>query len=136
LTWIANTISNTVPSCDDEKDVKNLEDWYQVEPHKVRALGGMQVMRVFRNSFYKSLQAIYPEFQWDFTKMRRVPHGHWLDVKTQRKYFDDLGKQLGVKQLDDWYNYNGQQLRKHQGVKSILRYYRGSFHDGKNIFAM
>jgi hypothetical protein len=44
-----------------------------------------------------ALIAAYPDHDW-------YRPGKWKDIKDQRKFLDNLGVSLGIKNPDDWYN--------------------------------
>src|SRR5689334_11130136 len=46
----------------------------------------------------------YPEYEWLPWKFDQCPDGFWNDIKNVRKYMDWAGKELGVKEMSDWYN--------------------------------
>eukprot|EP01027_Heterolobosea_sp_BB2_P016812 GEZU01023884.1.p1 GENE.GEZU01023884.1~~GEZU01023884.1.p1 ORF type:complete len:176 (+),score=33.57 GEZU01023884.1:114-641(+) len=61
---------------------------------------------------------------------QKTPPGYWADLKHQRQFFDELGAELGVKQLDDWENSSIPNVRdkvRANGGKWLLdKYYSGS----------
>src|SRR5690606_12641352 len=80
--------------------VKKLNDWYSVTAADVhKYLGSIKKY----GSLYDALKKLYPNHNWDPIRFSRVPQGYWTDVNTQRLALEKLGKQLGVKTLDDWY---------------------------------
>ena len=72
------------------------------------------------DSFYngspsQALQAVYPEHEWLPWKFSNSPKGFWKKKENQKKFFDWLGKELGYKTLDDWYNITTSTIDKHGG---------------------
>jgi hypothetical protein len=49
------------------------------------------------------LSGVYPEFDWLPWKFEKTPKNFWVDMKNQRKFLDWAGKQLGIKEMSDWY---------------------------------
>ena len=50
------------------------------------------------------VQAVYPEYNWIPWKFQRIPLNYWNNsIENQRKYFDSLAQQLGLKEMSDWY---------------------------------
>jgi hypothetical protein len=45
-----------------------------------------------------------------------TPSGYMDDIEAQRKYFDWLGKQIGVLDMSGWYKLTKQSLRSHNGI--------------------
>src|SRR5271170_6889183 len=46
----------------------------------------------------------------------------WKEITNQRKFFDWVGKQLGYKSFEDWYNITFEDINKHGG-SGLLHYY-------------
>src|SRR4051794_3721672 len=47
--------------------------------------------------------------------MRRKPPGYWSEYLNQKKFLDQLGKQLGFHNRDSWYSITGNHLKKNGG---------------------
>ena len=54
------------------------------------------------------------------------PRGFWKKKENQKKFFDWLGKELGYKTLDDWYNITISIIDKHGGGSMLDTFYNGS----------
>ena len=55
-----------------------------------------------KNSISKLLTVIYPDYEWLPWKFK-CPQNFWDDIKNQRKFIDWAGKELGIKDMNDWY---------------------------------
>ena len=55
-------------------------------------------------SIYSLLSTLYPEYDWLPWKFAKTPKNYWDSDKNKRKFFDWAGKQLGVKNVEDWNN--------------------------------
>jgi hypothetical protein len=78
-----------------------------VKGQDVTKFGGVctTILRKYNSSLIKALLNIYPDYPWHPWKFESpAPKGFWTDIQNQKKYFDWLGEQLGVKTMDDWYN--------------------------------
>ncbi len=67
----------------------------------VARYGGEALIDAYNGSLYDALCAIYPQHQWNpkrFTKKESFD-----DFRVRKGWFDRVGKELGVNQLDDWY---------------------------------
>ena len=84
-----------------ELGVNHLEDWYTVSRHEVCNKLRF-ISKQYRNNLLSALKDIYPHFNWDSSRFKHVIHGHWTDLNNQRNQLEQIGKQLGVKELDDW----------------------------------
>ena len=49
------------------------------------------------------LSAAFPEYEWLPWKFNKCPRNFWDDLKNQRKFMDWAGKELGIKDMSDWY---------------------------------
>ena len=49
------------------------------------------------------LSAAFPEYEWLPWKFNKCPRNFWDDLKNQRKFMDWAGKELGIKEMSDWY---------------------------------
>jgi len=65
---------------------------------------------------------VFPEYEWNPGKFG---HSSWEDKSTQRAFMDDLGKNLNVKSVEDWYLVSQEEITNFGG-KSLLNYYDGS----------
>jgi hypothetical protein len=89
--------------------VKQLDDWYKVTAEQVRSKNA-SILKYFKDS-----------------SLITAPKSHWRDKDNQRECLELIGKELGVKELDDWYNINAKQL-SHSKISWLTNYYRGSLH--------
>lgn len=56
----------------------------------------------------------------------RVPKSLWSKENNRRQFFDWLGKQLGYKNMDDWYSINMNDIAKFGGDGLMSHYYNNS----------
>lgn len=79
-------------------NITNPEEWYQVTKSDALQLGAASILPLYANSLPKALAAIYPEIKWDEIKFSiRKPKEFWKDGANQKKFFDDLAKELQLK---------------------------------------
>jgi hypothetical protein len=126
--------------------VTNLEDWYNVKSQKVIeqqggsacatrfasrspfltalfALGAT-ILRKYNKSLFSALTALFPEHEWLAWRFVSAPNNFWASRENRRKYFEWLGKELDIKQLEDWYSV----------TKPVIRKYGGSYgHKNQNL---
>jgi hypothetical protein len=67
------------------------------------------------------LKVIYPEHHWQNFSPKT---SRWNDVKVQREFLENLGKELGISKLEDWNNVSSKTVMD-AGGWFIRRYYRG-----------
>jgi hypothetical protein len=87
------------------------------------------MMRGYHGSLARTLRRIYPDYSWQgwkFKAERSQPEA----IERQRMFFDRLGKQLQIKELEDWYKVGNPQLRKIGAHRWLDLNYRGSLLKG------
>lgn len=84
--------------------IDRLDGWYEVSVRDVSREGGRKILRRFGDSLSDMLVTVYPDHEWEPWKFKGVPKGFWDERENQRRFGDWLGKQLGIKELGDWYN--------------------------------
>ena len=47
---------------------------------------------------------IFPEYQWLPWRFRNSPKFYWEDIKNQKSFIEWASKELGIKEMNDWYN--------------------------------
>lgn len=61
--------------------------------------GGEGALQEF-HSVINALRVAYPEVRWDPNKLaKRLARGYWLNPINQRKFLDDIGRDLGVMEV-------------------------------------
>ncbi len=94
--------------------------------------GGAALLDRYGHSVYTMIQTLYPEYDW---KVWRFKHGrdeskydYFADMDNQRKYLEDVGMELGVTKMEDWYGITMKDVLK-KGMQSatfLNEYYQGS----------
>ena len=59
-------------------------------------------------------------------RFRRVEKGYWNDQENRIKFMDWLGKQMGFKTMEDWYEVSGLDVADHGGDVLLAKYYHRS----------
>jgi hypothetical protein len=57
----------------------------------------------FGGSMISALVANYPQHHWKVWKFKKLPDGSWANPALQRRFWTEIGDELGVKTLEDWY---------------------------------
>jgi hypothetical protein len=60
----------------------------------------------YRGSVATMLQSVYEEQEWLPWKFSKTARGFWKVFANQKYFMNWAGKQLGVKQYEDWYEYS------------------------------
>lgn len=81
-----------------------MDDWYQLTVEMVTKHGGRtMIINYYNGSPFTALQAVYPEHEWLPWVFSATPKGLWTNRDNHFKFFDWLGKQLDIKDMDQWY---------------------------------
>jgi hypothetical protein len=72
----------------------------------------------------KVVSSIYSEHNWEDQKFNKSL-GYWENIQNQRSFLDNIGKELGLKDIKDWYHVTQSQI-KAKGGSRLLNLYRGS----------
>ena len=64
---------------------------------------GRNLINIHNGSLQQTLSAVYPEYEWLPWKFARSPQKYWSEKKNQRKFMEHAGKELGIKDMSDWY---------------------------------
>ncbi len=112
LTWIGKQLG-----------VQSMEDWYTVRITDVCKLrGGSELLRSFGGSLMHALRTAYPTVRWN---MQQFALSGWDNIKNQREFLDNVGKQLNITSPQDWYHTRTSEVVT-RGGSALLRRYKGS----------
>jgi hypothetical protein len=115
--WNEDTERQALEKFGRKLGVKELDDWYNMSAATVRT--ELSFIQKY-GSLFNALKSLYPQHNWDPLRFSRVPQVHWNDEGTHRDALERLGKELGVKELDDWYHVSSR--RVHQQLWFIQKY--------------
>lgn len=112
-------------------EISNLDDWLSVKVEDIKKNGGSGLLSKY-SSFYECLENIYPNHFWDISKGKNHPKNYWNNIDNQRKYFEEIRKQLNIHDLEDWRSVN---ISSHSKLRHIVGKYYSSFFDAlKTIY--
>ena len=67
-------------------------------------MGGQSLLsNYYNNSFHKLLAKLFPEYDWLPWKFNNCTRNFWSDMNNQKKFMEWAGKELGIKEMSDWY---------------------------------
>jgi hypothetical protein len=101
--------------------IKQVNDWYKVSAKELRK--ELSIVKEKYGSFYNMLQQLYPHHNWDPIALSKQFRDVWRDKNAQRKAIEEMGKSLGIKELNDWHKVTGKDV---SSLTFISRYYNGS----------
>jgi phage anti-repressor protein len=101
---------------------KNLEDWYTITKKNIREEGGKGLLKCYDDSIYKMLKSVYCDHKWNSSQFNRKFLGNWNVEVHRREFLDQLGLQLGFKELEDWYNITKKEITESGGSGLLSKY--------------
>ena len=107
-------------------------EWYGVSLEVIKSYGGSGLLKKY-GSLSQALKSVYPQHHW-LTWKFHISKDNWNNKDIQRDFFDWLAKELGVNNLEDWYNVSIFTIRSYGGDE-VMNIYHGSQVDVlKNIY--
>jgi len=106
-------------------NITEINQWNQVSAKDVTNFPGGYRMLTIHGGVISMISHFYPDFKID-SSQRNMPSAHWKSYENQRIFMDNLGNQLGIKDLSEWRNVSYKKFLKHGGG-SILLYYNSFF---------
>jgi hypothetical protein len=79
------------------------EDWYQLSKQHLEERHGRQLLALFRGSPCAIVKDALPQYRWLEWRFRQVRQGFWDVPANRQRYMRWLGKQLGFRRVEDWY---------------------------------
>lgn len=96
---------------------KEMEDWYDLSHQHVFQFAPGLLVNYYKNSPFKALQDVYPQYNWKFWRMKYGPKGYWKQFKQnktqQKEMIEYLADVLSIKQMSDWYRVSSKQTRQY-----------------------
>ena len=80
-----------------------MDNWYAVTSGIFISLGGKTLLQKYNNSISRAISTIYSEHKWRIWKFR-TPKDYWSNKENQKEYLNWLASDLGLKNMEDWYN--------------------------------
>lgn len=109
-----------------EIGINDKDDWYKVSTKTFSQHGGASIL-IHYGSLLDVLKLCFPDHPWVPWKFESVSSGLWQNRENHKLYFDWLAIQIGIKQLDDWYNVNSTDLEQY-GARTVTSFYQSSLH--------
>lgn len=109
--WLGNKLEYT------EK-----EHWYNISTKDFENNYGTGLLNYYNRSPIKFVTKIYPDYEWLEWRFNKTPQNYWKDIQNHKKYAEWLGKHLGYKQKEDWYNVTQDIILKNNGVQCLSKY--------------
>eukprot|EP01114_Cavostelium_apophysatum_P008802 TRINITY_DN2161_c0_g2_i1.p1 TRINITY_DN2161_c0_g2~~TRINITY_DN2161_c0_g2_i1.p1 ORF type:complete len:525 (-),score=71.58 TRINITY_DN2161_c0_g2_i1:75-1649(-) len=105
--------------------IKHWEDWYNVKQRDFVENGGGSLLNHFQNQHLKAITSILNQFPWHRWKTEQVSVKFWDAPENQRAFFEQLFRQLSLKDWKDWYEVKSYVVSENGG-KDLLLHYHGN----------
>eukprot|EP01125_Pyxidicula_operculata_P010187 TRINITY_DN3356_c0_g1_i5.p1 TRINITY_DN3356_c0_g1~~TRINITY_DN3356_c0_g1_i5.p1 ORF type:complete len:402 (-),score=56.45 TRINITY_DN3356_c0_g1_i5:10-1215(-) len=114
----------------ERESFKTFYEWYNVNITMIERSGGEGLLKSYKNSKYKMLSSLYPEYEWKpnlFLVASHVGYGDENhhdneDENTAKKILQILASQLNINNLDDWYKVSEKQIRSIIPISWLKKY--------------
>ena len=101
-------------------NIKEIEDWYNTSQEIIIKNYGSGLIKKC-GSLINFLRTFYPNYNWLEWKLKKIEN-FWYSIDNQRKYMDWLFKELGYKEIEDWYKTTILIFNKNRGCGILKRY--------------
>ena len=101
-----------------------MEDWYQITIYHFLEHEGRNFISHYQSAPWKPIITLFPEYNWEMWKFQhcKVSKSYWNDINNQKRWFEQVGKHLGVSKMEDWYQISGQELLPFGGSRFLEAY--------------
>jgi len=99
-----------------------MEDWYSVTIHDFQQNRGGTLITHYRGSPARAAIDLIPGRKWCEWKFHHVPSGFWEVGENRHRYLRWLGKDLGFRRPEDWYQIRTKDLAGRHGKALLQRY--------------
>jgi hypothetical protein len=105
--------------------IRRPSDWYRVTNQDFKDHKGGALLLHYDCTVSAAIMSYLPNYDWKPWMFDKTPKGFWDERANRRRYMDWLGKQLGFKQINDWYSVTGEDFNANYG-NQCLKLYGGS----------
>lgn len=111
-----------------EKKSLSEDEWSNVPLNSLGPAAVEVIKKHFQGSLYQALCSMFPQIEWHPWKFKNqtVSPDYWKESSNQRKFFDYLGKILGVQSLDDWYQKLSWKVLRENGGSGLIKIHNNS----------
>jgi hypothetical protein len=129
-----------------ELNIVELSGWAKVSESEISKRGGTALLKEYGsfekgrcqslldNNVITALRAIYKDYDWDDAfNDRAVPYHHWKSQANQRKFFDKIAKDLGIRDVKEWDNVKLSEVLSRKGGHGVLEQNNNSLPEGNSL---
>ncbi len=101
------------------------QDWYSLQRSDIIQQGGKELLdEHYQGSLLNALRDIYPEYEWNISAFasRIGNEQYWTnDIQHLKDYLQEIGKEIQIWKLEDWYRVKMDRLPSSTVVPSMQR---------------
>ncbi len=105
--------------------IQTPEDWYRINNQDFRDNKGGAFLLHYQSTISLAIMTYLPKYDWQEWRFGKTPKGFWDEKRNRIRFMKWLGKQVGIKKIDDWYDLTRKDFDKHNG-KQFIKFYDGS----------
>ena len=99
------------------------DDWYKLTRQAVEKNGGSYLFKDLGcSNILELLRTVYPDKTWNIFQFKRLPKSFWVEKENRQLYLEQLGKELGIKEMKDWLNVKYKDMYEHGGSAILLQF--------------
>ena len=106
---------------------KEMDDWYGVTVKQIHENGGVTLLNKYGSSPSKLVMAVYDTHQWSKDKFQltvsKLQQEHWESKDNRVAMIKNLGRELKIKDMSDWYRISLSQMKEIEGSSGLLQKY-------------
>jgi hypothetical protein len=105
--------------------LKNMDGWYEVTKKQILGKkGGASLMKKYGDSPAKLIISNFSDHSWNISKFNthKIKKGYWDIKDNQRNFMDSIGKEFGIKIMEDWYKITKKQIVESKGGHLLTKY--------------
>ena len=103
--------------------IKRYSDWYKISYQDFVDHHGVGLVEQYNGSVFRMLTSVFPEKNWKPWLHHQTPHECWHKKANRIEYLKWLGKKLGFKKREDWYQATDKLVRDNCGASLITKYH-------------
>jgi hypothetical protein len=90
-------------------------DWHGIAARDFKNNHGYSILAFFESSPLEAVKDLYPGRTWQEWLFNCAPQKFWLQSHNCTRYMRWLGKRLGYKKPEDWYQVSADDFKKNHG---------------------
>jgi len=105
--------------------IEKPDDWYSITNRDFREHKGGAFLLHYDSTISEAVKAYLPRRNWNEWQFGKTPKGFWGSLSNRQRYMKWLGKRLGFRSKNDWYQVTRQDFERNFG-NQLIKHYNGS----------